>query len=120
MTKQDGDSNLSKQRELDTGDLQKVQEEQKSQNMLEISEELENYTALQLLEENPSLFLSNLVDSLELLGNTGWWISIAPIRAKDGTILARISIAPPEGFEIEILEDESLEFKRIVLNKKQI
>jgi hypothetical protein len=118
MTKQDGDSNLLKQKELDTGDLQRVQEEQKSQNMSEISEELENYTALQLLEENPSLFLSDLVDSLELLGNTGWWISIAPIRAKDGTVLARISIAPPEGFEIEILEDESLEFKRIVLNKK--
>lgn len=118
MMKQDGDSNLSKQKELDTGDLQRVQEEQRSQNMSEISEESENYTALQLLEENPSLFLSSLVDSLELLGNTGWWISIAPIRAKDGTILARISIAPPEGFEIEILEDESLEFKRIVLNKK--
>ena len=118
MTKQDGDSNLLRQRELDIGDSQKGQEEQKLQSMSEISEELKNYTALQLLEENPSLFLSDLIDSLELLGNTGWWISIAPIRAKDGTILARISIAPPEGFEIEILEDESLEFKRIVLNKK--
>lgn len=118
MMKQDGDSNLSKQKELDTGDLQRVQEEQRSQNMSEISEESENYTALQLLEENPELFLSNLIDSLELLGNTGWWISIAPVTAKDGTILARISIAPPEGFEIEIFEDESLEFKRIVLNRK--
>ena len=118
MTKQDGDSKVSRQKELDTGDSQRVQEERKSQNMLETSEELNSYTALQLLEENPSLFLSNLVDSLELLGNSGWWISIAPVKAKDGTILARISIAPPEGFEIEILEDESLEFKRIVLNKK--
>ena len=115
MKKQDGDLNLSKQRELDTGGSQRVQEKEKSQSTLEILEESENYTALQLLEENPSLFLSNLIDSLELLGNTGWWISIAPVRAKDGTILARISIAPPEEFEIEILEDESLEFKRIVL-----
>ena len=118
MTKQDGDSNLLVQRELDTGDSQKGQEQQKSQNMLEISEELDSYTALQLLEENPELFLSSLIDSLELLGNVGWWISIAPVEAKDGTVLARISIAPPEGFEIQILEDESLEFKRIVLNKK--
>lgn len=118
MMKQDGESNPLQQKELDTGDSQKVQGGQKLQNTLETSKELDNYTALQLLEENPELFLSNLVDSLELLGNTGWWISITPIRAKDGTILARISIAPPEGFEIEILEDESLEFKRIVLNKK--
>jgi hypothetical protein len=118
MTNQDGDSNLSTQKELDIGDSQKALEKQKSQNILETQEELENYTALQLLEENTSLFLSNLIDSLDLLGNTGWWISIAPIEARDGTILARISIAPPEGFEIEIFEDESLEFKRIVLNKK--
>lgn len=118
MKNQDGDSNPSTPRELDIGDSQKALEKQKSQNILETHQELENYTALQLLEENPSLFLSNLIDSLELLGNTGWWISIAPIEAKDGTILARISIAPPEGFEIGIFEDESLEFKRIVLNKK--
>lgn len=118
MTKQDGDSNPLTQRESDIGDSQKVQERQKSQNILETQEELNNYTALQLLEENPELFLSSLVDSLELLGNTGWWVSIAPVKAKDGTILARISIAPPEGFEIQILEDEFLEFKRIVLNKK--
>mgnify|MGYP006921468372 FL=1 len=118
MTKQDGDSKAITQRELDTGDLQKVQGQQRLQNMSEISPELDSYTALQLLEENPELFLSSLVDSLELLGNTGWWVSIAPVQAKDGTILARISIAPPEGFEIQILEDESLEFKRIVVNKK--
>ena len=118
MKKQDGGSNPSIPKELDTGDSQKGQEQQKLQNTLEIQGELDNYTALQLLEENPELFLSNLIDSLELLGNTGWWISIAPVTAKDGTILARISIAPPEGFEIEIFEDESLEFKRIVLNRK--
>ena len=118
MKKQDGDSNLSKQVELDIGDLQRVQEETESSNILETAKKSESFTALQLLEENPELFLSNLIDSLELLGNTGWWISIAPVTAKDGTILARISIAPPEGFEIEIFEDESLEFKRIVLNRK--
>ena len=118
MTKQDGDSNLLRQRELDIGDSQKGLGQLKSQNILETQGELDNYTALQLLEENPELFLSSLIDSLELLGNVGWWISIAPVEAKDGTVLARISIAPPEGFEIQILEDESLEFKRIVLNKK--
>ena len=118
MTKRDGDSKVSTQRELDTGDSQKGQEELKPQSILETQEGLENFTVQQLLEENPSLFLSSLIESLDLLGNSGWWISIAPIQAKDGTILARISIAPPEGFEIEILEDESLEFKRIVVNKK--
>ena len=118
MKKQDGDSNLSKQAGLDIGDLQKVQGETESSNILEIAKKSESFTALQLLEENPELFLSSLIDSLELLGNAGWWISIAPVTAKDGTILARISIAPPEGFEIEILEDKSLEFKRIVLNRK--
>ena len=118
MKKQDGGSNPSIPKELDTGDSQKGLGQLKSQNTLETQGELDSYTALQLLEENPELFLSSLIDSLELLGNVGWWISIAPVEAKDGTILARISIAPPEGFEIQILEDESLEFKRIVLNKK--
>ena len=118
MKKQDGDSNLSTPKELGTGDSQKGLGQLKSQNISETQEELDSYTALQLLEENPELFLSSLIDSLELLGNVGWWIYIAPVTAKDGTILARISIAPPEGFEIQILKDESLEFKRIILNKK--
>ena len=59
MKKQDGGSNLSKQVELDIGDFQRVQEETESSNILEIAKKSESFTALQLLEENPELFLSN-------------------------------------------------------------
>jgi hypothetical protein len=118
MKKTDGGLKHSQVRENGTGDLLMGQENPELPNMSEMTKESEDYALLAFLEENPEASLSNLINSLQLLENTGWWFAITPIKAQDGTILARISIAPPEKYEIEILEDSSTGIKKIVLNKK--
>ncbi len=114
----DGGLKHSQVKENVTGDSHKVQESLELQNMSEMTKESDDSALLAFLEENPEASLSSLINSLELMQNTGWWFTITPIIAKDGTRLARISIAPPESYGIEILEDSKTGIKKIVLNKK--
>lgn len=74
--------------------------------MSETINESENFALPNWAEENQEQFLlSSLIESINMLKDSSWWVSILPIEAKDGTILARFTIAPPEGFVLNIVED---------------
>lgn len=114
-----GDWNNLKQTGINTGDLP---EGQGGINRPITSEQLSgstNSTLLTWLRENPEVVLSEIVRVLNLLDNVeNWWYGISQIKAEDGTILLRITIAPPENYEISVLENESQTINQIVLRNK--
>jgi len=118
MTKKDGELKVSAQKELDTGDLLTAQEKTKLPDTLEMIQSSNPSSLLNFLKENPEVSLSNFIKSLELMGNSDWWYTISPVSTENGTILARITIAPPDTHIIEVMEDKDSEIKRIVISKK--
>lgn len=115
-----GDLNHLNQTESDIGDLQSEAETIKELNILDEISRYDNYTLVTFLKENPEVCLSELNRVLNLFNLSEWWFSINPTKAEDGTLLARISIAPPDDYEIKILENPETKTKKIILNKKGI
>lgn len=101
----------------DIGDSKKGQEKTELSDILETMTESENSVLDSLIEENQGIFLYNLIQDFNLLKDSGWWFSITPIAASDGTLLARFTIAPPEGFELEFSEEGDT---KIVSVKKSV
>jgi hypothetical protein len=117
MTRKIGDWKNTNPEITSTTDLQKEVEERKLPLILGTENEHSPSTLINWVKENPEVCVSEITRVLNLLENADWWYAISPVKAENGTILVRITIAPPKNYKLEILEDKFSEIKTISINK---
>jgi hypothetical protein len=111
---------MRQSREIDTGGSKQDQSETDELNTLEMIERLDSSSVRNFLKENPEILVAKINQVLEWISVTeGWFLAISQIPATNGTILTRITIAPPENLNLKVLEDKNTESKELILEFKK-
>ena len=109
-----GVSNPTKAKEKNIADLQNPQEETKKFNILEIDNEQLNFSEIDFRNVSPEIVLSQVTQVLNLMDNCGWWYATTTVKTEGGDTLVRITISPPDGYKLSLIEKE--DFKELKIS----